>query len=71
VNDVLITKFAEEDQIVTLYAGQDYVALQVDFDELPIGEPGEFDRTLLLSPCRADMLGDDFKRAAKLALEAS
>jgi hypothetical protein len=71
VNDILIAKFTEQDQTVVLHAGQGYVALRVDFDELDIGEPGEFDRTLLLGPATAEQLGSAFTRAAVHAREAS
>jgi hypothetical protein len=40
VSDILIAKFTELDQIVVLHAGQGYVALRVDFDELDVGESG-------------------------------
>lgn len=71
MNDIIIAMFTELDQTVVVHACEDCVALRVDFDELDIGEPGEFDRTLLLRPAKAELLGGALVRAAARAREAS
>jgi hypothetical protein len=71
VNDILIAKFTELDQTAVVFAGEDYVALQVEFDEAGFGQPGEFDRTLVLSPANSERLGGALVRAAGCAREAS
>ncbi len=67
MNDVLIEKFTELDQTVVVFAGEDYVALQVDFDESGFGQPGEFDRTLVLSPANSERLGGALAGCAREA----
>lgn len=66
MNDIVIAKFTELDQTVVVFASEDYVALQADF-----GQPGEFDRTLILSPANSERLGGALVRAAGCAREAS
>ena len=65
MNDIVITKFSELDQAVVVLAGEDYVALQVDFQDSDLPEePREFDQTVLLSAAGAERLGYALVQAA-------
>jgi hypothetical protein len=66
VNDIVIAKFSELDQAVVVLAGEDYVALQVDFQDSDLPEePREFDQTVLLSAAAAERLGCALVQAAQ------
>jgi hypothetical protein len=64
VSDIVVGKIANPYQAVVVRAGDDYVALEVDYDLDWDCEKCPFDTTVLLAPAGAERLAEMVNRAA-------